>query len=345
MVLALPLAVQHEPLMHAWIASLLAHMSNDSAQWREESVIHYNDAVRGLKDSVLVGSPGEEWKRSTALLCHAIELLQPVPSVQLARSHLSAAHCMFHQLTIETPGVPASEHDSLLFEAYIMRTVSNCLVQQDIHKSLPFDYLQKLVNMHQAGLDRLSQEFSPQNCPWVSGLGPDLLVLVYKTSWICIQDPLPDLRRQEAIEVWRSLDGMGEIQEHGWPDQNYDYATARRVYRLACRVLLKPFVFENDPGCATPDIEACVSLGMEELDSLTKASSDDMAMIWPLLVFGAFSTNERQQALCTEIANRLQTSVVTHPVKAVMLFLSAIWESKDNKACFKDSEALRSILL
>lgn len=344
MALALPLATQHEPLMNAWIASLLSHMSDDTAQWREDSVIRYDRAVVGLKESVLVGSPSEEWKRSTALLCHAIELLQPVPSARLARSHLSAAHHMF-QLTLGNPGTPASEHDTLLFEAYIMRTVSNVLVQQDIHKELPLDYLQNLVSMHQAGLDRLSQDMTPQNCPWMSGMGPELLILTYKTSWICIQDPVPELRRPEAVEVWQSLDRMGEIPEHEWPDRNYDYTNARRVYRLACRVLLKPFVFDNASGCPASDVDAFVSLGLQELDSISQDSRDDMVMIWPLLVFGALSTQEHQQASCKRIAAQLQQSVVLHPIKAVMSFLGDIWEAKDNTGCFRDSEALRSILL
>lgn len=99
--LALPLAANHEPLMHAWISSTLLFMSGngDSAQMREESVIHYNHAVRELKTSVLEGDLSAEWKRATVMLCHAIELLQPIPSpCWLARILRPLITCFKRQL-------------------------------------------------------------------------------------------------------------------------------------------------------------------------------------------------------------------------------------------------------
>ena len=345
MLLALPLATQHEPLMHAWISSVFLFMPDDSPQWRQESVIHYNHAVRELKLSILDGSPIEEWKRATALLCHAIELLQPIPSRQLARSHLSAAHHMFH-LTLGHPGLPFDDHDSLLFEAYIIRTATNCLFQQDIHRELPFDYIETLSSMYYSSLQRRCLEMSPLNCPWLSHFGPQIMDMVYKTSWIYAQGFSAASHRRKAVEVWHSLDKMEEISPHEQHAiQGIDYKVTRRIWMTACRALLRPFVPANCSSHATPDHEALVSFGLRDMGAMPQAWTDDMTMFWPLIVLGALSRNSNNQDLCSGMVTRFRTPVSSQTVDHVISFLTDAWEDGDKTTCFKDSESLRSILL
>jgi hypothetical protein len=93
---ALPLAVRHKPFMHAWIAAILIKMPNDDnkPRWRSESMVHYTHAIHGLNVSIMADGPDVdyEWKRSTSLLLHAIEMQQADPSSQLARVHMVGAH-------------------------------------------------------------------------------------------------------------------------------------------------------------------------------------------------------------------------------------------------------------
>lgn len=307
--------------------------------------MHYDNAVRGLKTSIFDGSPGEEWKRSTSLLCHAIELLQPSPSSDLARAHLSAAHHMF-QLTIGQPGVPHDEHDTLLFEAYIIRTSTNCLFQQDIHKPLPFDYVEKLSAMHLRALHRESLEICAESCPWLSFFGPYTMDMIYKTSWIYAQNSSPNCSSPEAIEVWNTLDRMEEIGDHERHDvQKVDYKITRRIYSTACRALLRPLIPANSYGFAVPEHEALISFGLQDMAAMSQAWSDEMTMLWPLIVLGALSRSVKHQNLCSGMITRFRTPVSAQTVDSVVAFLADAWEAKDEQSCFKDSEALRSILL
>jgi hypothetical protein len=345
MLLALPLAAQHEPLMHAWISSTLLFMPDNSPQWRQESVIHYNHAVRELKLSVLDGSLSEEWKRATALLCHAIELLQPIPSPQLARSHLSAVHHMF-RLTLGQPGLPLDDHDTLLFEAYIIRTATNCLFQQDIHRQLPFDYVESLSTMHYDSLQRRSLDMSPLNCPWMSRFGPQVMDMVYKTSWIYAQGVSAKSSSQKAIEVWHSLDEMDKTSgPERYAIRDKDYKVTRRIWSTACRALLRPLVPANYSGHAMPDHEALVSFGLRDMGAMPQSWTDEMTMFWPLIILGALSRNPNNQSLCSGMVTQFRTPVSAHTVDHVMLFLTDAWEAEDKTACFNDSESLRSVLL
>jgi hypothetical protein len=308
-------------------------------------MVHYNHAVRELKTLVLVGNPSEEWRRATAMLCHALELLQPVPSSSLARSHLSATHHMFQSM-VRISELPNDEHDTLLFEAYIIRTATNCLFQQDIHKHLPFDYVEKLSAMHIGALERRSVKLSPVTCPWISHFGPKLVDLVYKTSWIYAQGLPANLIRGEATEVWESLETMEGTEDYRWHEvQSSDYTNTRQALRWACRALLRPLLPDDDPSYATLDEEALVSFGLQDLGALTEATSDDLTMLWPLIVIGALATNDCQKISFSEMATRIRPAVSIPTVDSVMSFLNKAWEIKDVRLCFHDSELLRAILL
>ena len=342
---ALPLAANHEPLMHAWISSTLLFMSGESPQMREESVIHYNHAVRELGTSVLDGDPGEEWKRATVLLCHAIELLQPIPSPLLARSHLSAAHHMFRS-TIGQPDVPLDDHDGLLFEAYIIRAATNCLFQQDIHGQLPFNYIEILSAMHCDSLKRRSLEMSPLNCPWLSNFGPEVMDMVFKTSWIYAQGLSAGSSCREAVEVWHKLDQMAEaggVLPHSVRES--DYKITRRIWSTACRALLWPLLPAEHSRHASPDHEAIISFGLRDMGTMPQAWADEMTMFWPLIIFGALSRSVNNQSLALEMVTRFRTPVSVHTVDHVTSFLAEAWEVTDKTVIFKDSESLRSILL
>jgi hypothetical protein len=80
---ALPLAVKHKPLMHAWIAAILIKMPDDDnkPRWRAESMVHYTHAVHGLKISMIADGLKEdyEWKRATSLLCMPWRCSNPIP--------------------------------------------------------------------------------------------------------------------------------------------------------------------------------------------------------------------------------------------------------------------------
>lgn len=347
MTLALPLAARHEPLMHAWISSTLLFMSGkgDLSQMREESVIHYNHAVRELQTSVLEGDLSDEWKRATVMLCHAIELLQPIPSPRLARSHLVAAHHMF-QATIGQPGVPHGDHDGLLFEAYIIRTTTNCLFQQDIHRQLPYNYVETLSTMHADALKRRSLDMSPLNCPWLSNFGPEMMDMAFKTSWIYAQGLSADSACREAVKIWNNLDKMAE-SSGVLPDtvRESDYKITRRIWSTACRALLWPLVPAEGSPHASPDHEAIISFGLRDMGAMPQAWADDMTMFWPLVILAALSRSFNNQSIASEMVTRFRTPVSKYTVDYVRSFLTEAWQATDKTAPFKDSETLRSILL
>lgn len=114
------------------------------------------------------------------------------------------------QATIGQPGVPHGDHDGLLFEAYIIRTTTNCLFQQDIHRQLPYNYVETLSTMHADALKRRSLDMSPLNCPWLSNFGPETMDMAFKTSWIYAQgyqQTLPVEKRSRFGTIstkWRS---------------------------------------------------------------------------------------------------------------------------------------------
>lgn len=341
--LSLPLAAQHKPLLHAWISCILVMIGEDDPKWKQESVIHYDHAVRGLKVSILDGSPSHEWKRATALLCHAIELLQPVPSSNLARSHLSGAHHMF-QLTKDDPNVPASEHDALLFEAYILRTANNCLLQQDIHQQLPFDYLHHLNLMHQRSLDRMSLEMSPRDCPWLAVPGPTLIDLLYRISWLNAHHPLSEDLYREAVNVGNQLSADEESQR-GTDGGPREYLPERSIWRSACKALLRSLLLGASAGSVGPEYETAVSEGSEALDVLTQVSSEDYSLLWPLIVLGALSSSGQHRDTCLTVAERYRTTVPGRIINSILSFWSQAWTTEDKALRFKDSELLRSILL
>jgi hypothetical protein len=345
---ALPLAVKHKPLMHAWIAAILIKMPDDdnTPRWRAESMVHYTHAVHGLKISIIADGLNEdyEWKRATSLLCHALEMQQPDPSSQLARTHLFGLHQMF-QLATGRPDLPASEHDLLLFEAYLMRTAVNVLLQQDIHKQLPFNHVQELEDMHQRTMVRLSLKMRPQDCPWLPGPGPELFNLIYKASWLTIQIPLSSEIYDEAISLWRWSGTVvdAETQRIAENEPN-TYACGRCVLQVACRALLRLLVRDVDIGYPAPELETIVAMGLRYLDNLTRDYCQ-VDLRWPLLVLGSLSTSSGQQQLCLTIAARFRVVAAALMNDNFFLFWTQAWENADVAARFNDCELLRSILL
>lgn len=341
--MSLPLAVKHEPLMHAWISAILISGPGDTTQRQQHSVLYYDHAVRGLKSALLSESPIDEWKRATALLCHAIELLQPVQSPQLARSHLQGAHYMF-QLASNNSELPASEHDTLLFEAYIMRTASNCLLQQDIHLELPFEHIRHMSAMHQRALGRLSLEVSTRTCPWLGVATLDLMDAVYKVAWLNAHVPLPDASRVQAVELWEFLITTNEeTAESSTSLQDDRDRAVRCVYRFACQLIARHFL--SDAHSMAMDKESTIDRGIRGLEMLTQSPCDDSSLQWPLIVFGALVTTQEHQRLCSVIATRFGSKVPQQTINSILAFWDMARQIEDERLRFRDCEILRSILL
>ncbi|KAM0722371.1 hypothetical protein Q7P37_001812 [Cladosporium fusiforme] len=341
--LALPLAVQHEPFMYAWASAILIAIPGDSTQWRRQSVECYGRAVSGLKQAILSESPIEEWKRATALLCHALEILQPVQSSQLARSHLQGAHRMF-QLAKNYPGLPASEHDTLLFEAYIMRTATNCLLQQDIHQVLPFDHIRHMASMHQRALDRLNLEMSPLSSPWLAATTIDLVDAMYKASWLNAHMPLSKAQIVEALSIWDFLITAREESSQDPDPSQYDTDKAMgSVYLCACQVLLGLSLPDEYYDMA--DKEATIDMGIRDMDLLTRSSTLDTSLQWPLIILGSLATTQDHQRICREIAARFNPKVPQQTVDSILSFWKKTHQLENKRLCFEDCDLLRAILL
>lgn len=318
-------------------------IGEDDPKWKQESVIHYDHAVRGLKISILDGSPSHEWKRATALLCHAIELLQPVPSSNLARSHLSGAHHMF-QLAKNDPNVPASEHDALLFEAYILRTANNCLLQQDIHKQLPFDYLHDLNLMHQRSLAHMSLQMIPRHCPWLAVPGPRLIDLLYRISWLTGYYPLSEDMSREAINIWHQLYADEKFQDES-EEKIGDYLPERGIWRSACQALLSSLLLNMSAESVVAEHHTAISEGSQALEVLTQIPSEDYSLLWPLIVLGALSASGKQRTTCLAVAERYRATVPGRIINSILAFWDQAWATEVEALRFNDSELLRSILL
>jgi hypothetical protein len=346
---ALPLAVKHKPFMHAWIAAILIKMPDDDnkPRWRSESMVHYTHAIHGLNISIMADglSVDYEWKRATSLLLHAIEMQQADPCSRLARVHIVGAHQMF-QLVAGRPDLPASEHDLLLFEAYLMRTAANTLFQQDIHKQLPFNYVQDLETMHQRAMDRLSLTMSPQDCPWLSGPGPELFNLIYKASWLTVQSSLSNELYVEAVRLWHWSGTLVDAETHRIAETEPNtYANGRCVLQSACRALLRLLVRDVDIGSTGLDLESITTMGLRHLDNLTRGSCQQVDLRWPLIVFGTLSSRSDQQQLCLTIAARFRAVAAALMNDNILLFWNQAWAVEDIAARFNDCELLRSILL
>jgi len=310
-------------------------------------MVHYTHAIHGLNISIMADGPNVnyEWKRANSLLLHAIEMQQADPCANLARTHIQMAHTMF-QLVVGRPDLPASEHDLLIFEAYLMRTAANTLLQQDIHKQLPFSYVQDLETMHQRALVRLSLTMTPQDCPWLSGPGPELFNLIYKASWLNIQSSLSSELNDEAINLWHWSSAIvdAETQRVAEIEPN-TYASGRCVLQSACRALLRLLVRDVDIGNTALELETIIATGMRHLDNLTQNSCQQIGMLWPLLVMGTLSTSKGQQQLCLTIAARFRAMAAALVNENILLFWAQAWAVEDVAARFNDCELLRSILL
>lgn len=329
--------------MHAWASAILLALPDQSPQWQQQSVMYYDHAVRGLKGAILSESPIDEWKRATALLCHAIELLQPVQSPHLARSHLQGAHYMF-QLTTQHPELPGSEHDALLFEAYIMRTATNCLLQQDIHRELPYEYIRQLAAMHKRALDRLGMEVSAQHCPWMGASGLALIDSVYKVSWLNAHIPLSEAHFVEAVKVWESLPVIdGDTIQGPHTSRVDEDELVRRVHLSACQIIAKQLL--PDGFHSTFNMESAIDNAVNDLNMLTQPSNGDASLQWPLIIFGALANTQQQQVLCSRIATRFGPKVPQQTIDSILVFWAKARQIEDKRLRFRDDELLRSILL
>lgn len=338
--LAIPLAVQHEPLMHAWVSCILLATPGNPPQHRQKSVMHYDQAVSGLKSAILVNSPSDEWKRATALLCHAIELLQPVPSSHLARSHLSGALCMFGA----EPEVPNSEHDTLLLEAYLIRVATNCLLQQDIHQNLPLDYMSKLLGAHRLALARDSLSVTPQNCPWLGAFGAELMDVIYRASWLIKNCPLPEGKDVGMAEVWeRCTHNIEALANDNTATGNTKNAHERCIYFLACQALLATLI--PDPQCSVQMLDSSIAEGLKRLEAMTRASCENNTMFWPLIIFGALSDEDWHRESCDLIISRHGVVVPAPMLTSITAFWTDTRCVKRGKARFDDSPMMRQILL
>ena len=336
-------------MMHAWIAAILIKMPDDDKQprWRQESIIHYTHAIQGLNASIIADglTVDYEWKRATSLLLHALEMQQADPSPHLARTHIVGAHQMW-QLTMGRPDLPASEHDVLVFEAYLMRAASNVLLQQDIHRQLPFNYVQELEYMHQSALDRLSLQMSPRDCPWLAGPGPELFDLIYKASWLTVQSPLSNELYDEAVSLWyrSGTTAVTEMQSISEAERDM-YASARCVFQSACRALLRLLIRDVDVGNTAQELDTIIATGLRHLDDLTRDACERIELMWPLFVFGALSSCRAQQQFCLTVVVRFRAVARALVNENILLFWTQAWNVEDKLARFNDCELLRSILL
>lgn len=325
--------------MHAWISSILLVVPNNTARWRRESVLHYDLAIQGLKTTIVVGNPSDEWKRSAVLLCHALELLQPMPSPDLMRSHLKAAHHIFRMATGD-PEVPASLHDTLLFEAYIVRAGTNCLLQQEIYKDLPFDYMHTLVSMHRRGLMRQGLHLNPFNCPWLGAIGHSVIQDVYEASWLGLHGLLERRNRDRAVAIRARLIAAGnEDDPSNEPEQHHQPYTVRYAWRSACFTLLSNLLCDSD------DSETVIGAGLEHCDFLTQKNCHDVTLLWPLIVFGSLTSNQGHYSKCRTIADRYRRAMPPEAVDCVEAFWAQEQRIERRSDRLADSELLRSIVL
>lgn len=341
--LSLPLAVEHEPLMHAWISSILLVIPDNAPRWRQKSVLHYDLAVQGLKTAIVAGNPSDEWKRAAVLLCHALELLQPMPSSDLMRSHLRAAHCIF-RLATENLGVPASLHDTLLFEGYIVRAAMNCLLQQDMYRKLPFDYMHTLVSMHKRGLDRQLLELNPFNCPWLGATGPEVIQTVYEASWLKVNGLVSRQYSDKALEIRESLVIAGNTDDPTKePPQHHQPYTVRYAWRSACLALLNNTLSGSDGE--VPESEDTIGKGLLHLDYLTEKNCNDVPIIWPLIVFGALTFSHEHYTMCNAIADRFRRAMPSEAVDSIVAFWTQEQRIEQGSSRLADSDLLRAIIL
>lgn len=72
---SLPLALDHPPLLHAWVACSVIALSRSMPYWYEKAIKHYDSAVSGLSRALQAQSEtGDKWKRETVILLHLFEV-------------------------------------------------------------------------------------------------------------------------------------------------------------------------------------------------------------------------------------------------------------------------------
>ncbi|KAG8624365.1 hypothetical protein KVT40_007432 [Elsinoe batatas] len=322
-VMSMQLALQHPPLLHAWLACAGLPYAYRDPQLRPLFLTHYTAAVKGLADTLpRDGFHPEEWMQATILTLHIFEEHQATDHVSITRqSHIRGAHLIFRDSLSLTE--QASRHQTLLLEAYICRTSVNCLCDGNV--GLPYDHLEAPLKVLLWSARQHDSRLTTA-CPWAGPSGPKLTDLCFKLSWLLQQYPLSgeDLVRHDLLK--KHLSELDSLVLEDWDiDSQLSHSTLqiRWIYYLACDLLSA--VLSNVP---TIDMISTCDRGIRILEDLNDNSNPTLQMMWPLAILGTGCSKEARLK-CSAVLEDIRFKFSPGTAGRVKSFHNKVW-SRDS---------------
>lgn len=351
MMLGLPTLRSNPALIHAWLASSIAAIYPDAEHRQRQALLHHGRALKALRIAMV--SPGrvynEEWIRGTILMLHIFEAIGSVHNhVKLSTAHLNAGHIVFGQSLKQ--GLPNNIHDMLLLEAYTFRVTCNCLFQQD---NLPFDYMETLTSALMRTVESLGLEVKDPAClPWVGQIGIDLVIKIYKLSWLARRLPLTGQDAIEAAAIARSLPTHrpfaaclhGVVTDDDHDSRYWFNARTKQSFWHACSFLAELILSPDNTIASVTTANEHYDKGIRILD---KASGEDRVtacLLWPLAVLGMAVDSPERLDRCQKIGIRLAVSGGRQASARMSVSLAKLYELRmERKGKLGLEEVLRTL--
>jgi hypothetical protein len=241
----------------------------------------------------------------------------------LSLAHLEAAHVIFGKRRYVD--VPASVHELLLLEAYILRCATNYLFHPAWR--LPRDHVDSRLQLFQAGLVGLQR--SPSACPWIGPIGIRTILTVYHLSWLAHRLPLGN---EHASEVHGILERLSlDRQKLSKVIGNAAAVGCRALqdaYIAACmqlaNSLLRLSVHHLGPDANDSSYKVsgitCVTTAMLACEERALSS-----LLWPAIVLGLGCTTEEECRAYRRILQQLIPHAGGEAVVRSQSMLEDVW--------------------
>ncbi|THX58483.1 hypothetical protein D6D08_09058 [Aureobasidium pullulans] len=345
---SLPLALDHPPLLHAWVACSVIALSRSMPYWYEKAIKHYDSAVSGLSRALQAqNETGDKWKRETVILLHLFEGFQSRSDESaLGKAHLRGAHELFNPRVKDKS--PMSYHEALVLEGYIMHTTNNYLFQPD--SQLPLDHITKAAETLVSALEQLGLSCNWRHSPWIGFGGPELADLVFRASWLAHKTSLNTDDRQQVENIitrlssWTAPACFEESLTTHLDLPPKRLVLLAKAYWCACSYLIT-HLSHHDGNPVVSDDTAFVTETLELLDQLTEYEQTINNHLWPLIVVGTAATSLKSQEHIRSLLPQFNQALGPGSVKRAERFLEVAWRVDHNgemygRKIFKDRDAL-----
>ncbi|TIA24144.1 hypothetical protein D6C81_02637 [Aureobasidium pullulans] len=317
---SLPLALDHPPLLHAWVACSVIALSRSMPYWYQKAIEHYDSAVSGLSRALQAQNETcDKWKRETVILPHLFEGFQSRSDESvLGKAHLRGAHELFN-LRVKDRS-PMSYHEALAAETLV------------------------------SALGQLGLSCNWRHSPWIGFGGPELADLVFRASWLAHKTSLNTDDRQQVENIitrlssWTAPACFEESLTTHLVLPPKRLVLLAKAYWCACSYLIT-HLSHHDGNPVVSDDTAFVTETLELLDQLTEYEQTINNHLWPLIVVGTAATSLESQEHIRSLLPQFNQALGPGSVKRAERFLEVAWRVDHNgemygRKIFKDRDAL-----